>query len=393
MKSQGPLLICSRSFPPKLGGSAILSRNLWGAWPADDLFVITQSYPDDKCDASTVLPGVTIREVPAWWSRYPMLRATCAPLLAMCVQREITRAAAKCRPRALWVNWPTTEFLLGGWWAARQLRLPLYVHMHDVWKTRITCATNAMAGVCARLLQKRVLCNAQRLFAITEEAAAYYRETYGVDSYVLKHCLPDADLHAGRAAEVVTHPDQVIHFAGGIYPPMNLDAMLNLVQAIDGCRSGITLDGYTFHPESAARAGICGPRVKLRVASKADVMAAQRRAAILFLPLAFQSSNPDDIRTVFPTKLLEYFVSGRPILVHAPADSWASRAAKRDGWGEVVDQPDPAALAAAIDALLANEARQRALVSAAFREAENRVASRVVQDLRRELVRQESFRE
>jgi hypothetical protein len=29
-------------------------------------------------------------------------------------------------------------------------------------------------------------------------------------------------------------------------------------------------------------------------------MTAQRRSAILFLPLAFSSTNPEEIRTVFP---------------------------------------------------------------------------------------------
>jgi len=135
--------------------------------------------------------------------------------------------------------------------------------------------------------------------------------------------------------------------------------------------------------------GIQGSRVSLRTASKMEVMSAQRKSAILFLPLAFQSSHPDEIRTVFPTKLLEYFVSGRPILVHAPADSWASRSARKYGWGEVVDQPDPQLLAQAIDALLKDEPRQQALVAAAYEEARRRLSSNVARELRQELVRLE----
>ena len=114
-------------------------------------------------------------------------------------------------------------------------------------------------------------------------------------------------------------------------------------------------------------------------------MAAQRRAALLFLPLAFCSSNPTEIRTVFPTKLLEYFVSGRPILVHAPADSWVSRAARAEGWGEVVDESYPLQLARAIDSLLADQPRQEALVAAAFKAACDRRASVVAQRLNAEL--------
>jgi glycosyltransferase involved in cell wall biosynthesis len=160
---------------------------------------------------------------------------------------------------------------------------------------------------------------------------------------------------------------------------------VNLVRALDLCASGVTLDGYTFAPQGLEAAGIGGPRVSFKFAPQAEVMAAQRRAALLFLPLAFRSSNPTEIRTVFPTKLLEYLVSGRPILVHAPADSWVSRAARAEGWGEVVDQADPLLLARSIDALLADQARQQALVAAAFKAACDRRASSVAGSLNAEL--------
>lgn len=387
MSERGPLLICSRPFPPKIGGSSILSRNLWGVWPASDLVVLSQMYPDENVDQKLALPDVQIHYAPTWWSRFPRLRAMCAPLLAWHIRREVIRVARQCKPRALWVNWPPTQYLLGACLASKALKLPLYVHMHDMWGTAITSPRNMMDPLASRLLQGCVLRHARQVFAITEEAAAHFRETYGVNSYVLKHCIPDADLQTGLELANREPITPVIHFAGYIFAVMNLDSMMNLVRALDLCQSEVSLDGYTFNPEGYKAIGIHGPRVSLRTASKVEVMAAQRKSAILFLPLAFQSSNPEEIRTVFPTKLLEYFVSGRPILVHAPADSWASRSARKYGWGEVVDEPDPKQLAMAIDRLMKDVERQKALVAAAYEEARRRLASNVVRELQQELGR------
>jgi glycosyltransferase involved in cell wall biosynthesis len=389
MNERGPLLICSRPFPPKIGGSSILSRNLWGVWPAGDLVVLSQMYPDENVDQKLALPDVKIHYAPTWWSRFPRLRAMCAALLAWPIRREVIRVARQCRPRALWVNWPPTQYLLGTWLASKALKLPLYVHMHDMWGTALTSPKNMFDPLVSRLLQGRILRDARRVFAITEDASAHFRETYGTDCYVLKHCIPDADYQAGQELAYRDPVEPVIHFAGYIFAVMNLDAVLNLVHALDLCQSEVSLDGYTFNPEGCRSMGVQGQRVSLRTATKKEVMTAQRKSAILFLPLAFQSSNPEEIRTVFPTKLLEYFVSGRPILVHAPADSWASRSARKYGWGEVVDEPDPKRLAVAIDRLMKDEDRQKSLVAAAYEEARRRLASNVVRELQQELGRLE----
>lgn len=389
MSANGPLLICSRPFPPKLGGSSVLSRNLWGAWPANDLVAFSEMQPGVQVDPTMTLAGVRVELAAPWLAQHLRIRSFCEPMQMFAVRRGLLRLARDVKPRAIWANWPSTGFLLGAWLAARELHLPLYVHMHDTWQESLPGFPITPSRLAPRLFERRVLRDARRVFAITEEASAFFQQKHGLSCYVLKHAIPDADLAAHP--ECLREPvDNVIHYAGAMYPLMNLDAILNLVRALGQCKSEVALEGYTFTPEASAALGIAGPRVSLRFAPKAEVMAAQRRAAILFMPLAFKSWNPVEIRTVFPTKLLEYFVSGRPILVHAPPDSWAARAARQDGWGEVVDQPDPRALADAIDALFKNKERQRALVTAAFREARNRAASQVAEALRQELARCEA---
>jgi UDP-N-acetylglucosamine:LPS N-acetylglucosamine transferase len=56
-----------------------------------------------------------------------------------------------------------------------------------------------------------------------------------------------------------------------------------------------------------------------------------------------------------------------------PSGQLGEPLARKFGWGEVVDEPDPAKLAEAIDRLMHDEARQKALVAAAYEEAQRRL--------------------
>jgi len=382
----GPLLIAAVAFPPFVTGSTVLCRNLWSAWPAEDLVVVSHRLAGFPTDPKLTLPGVTMRWIEQWPFRSPRAAAHLDPLAASTVTRALLAAAEEFHPRAIWANWPSTSFVLGAWRAARKLRLPFFVHLHDTWRETFRGRRRYVEQLAALLFESRVLRDADRVFTITEEARDYYKETRGIDSYVLAHAVPDGDIADGPTPSTEVNTPAILHYAGSIYPVMNQDAVVNLVRALEYCKRPVILECFTPNGEaSLAAAGIGGPRVRVRFGSKAEVMAAQRKSDIVVLPLAFQSTNPVEIRTVFPTKLLEYFVCGRPILVHAPVDSWSSRNARNNGWGAVADSAEPKALAQAIDTLLDDEEARKTLVSAAKNAARLRAASAVAAGLRREL--------
>jgi glycosyltransferase involved in cell wall biosynthesis len=297
----------------------------------------------------------------------------------------VADVARRERARAIWANWPNTPFLLGAWRAARRLGLPLYVHLHDTWREAYAARPLYLERWTAWRYEARVLRSARRLFTITEAAREHYLRTLGVDSTVLPHAVPQADLdRPSRPRPVPTAGGRrILHFAGHVYRSMNTDALATLARALPLSRHDVVLRCFT--PSSVAQlaaAGIGGERLEVRFGTRDDVMADQAEADVLVLPLAFRSRNPVEIRTVFPTKLLEYFVSGRPILVHAPAESWAARDARAKGWADVADVAEPKALAAAIDALLDDTGRQEAIVAAARAEAHRRAAPMLVRALR-----------
>jgi glycosyltransferase involved in cell wall biosynthesis len=96
----------------------------------------------------------------------------------------------------------------------------------------------------------------------------------------------------------------------------------------------------------------------------------QRNAGFLFLPLAFDSPFPEIIKTSAPGKIGEYLASRRPILVHAPKNSFISWYFKKHQCGLVVDDNDPTKLAQGIEHLLADTKLQKKLADNAYVRAE-----------------------
>jgi len=163
-----------------------------------------------------------------------------------------------------------------------------------------------------------------------------------------------------------------IVFTGDIYDS-NLDALKNIINTMKSLPSEYKLtictpvslsylQEYNIHKSE---------NIDIKFVSREDVLSIQRYATILFLPLAFKSSSITTIElaTMFPTKTIEYMVSGTPILVHAPSNYYVSKYAIEKGWGFVVDDPNPDSLKKAILRLTDDIELRQKLVQNAWQSA------------------------
>ena len=159
-------------------------------------------------------------------------------------------------------------------------------------------------------------------------------------------------------------------YTGSVYSAQ-ASAFRNLLAALAELDGRFHLNVYTAQSADQMVAhGVCGPEVRHLPHTSQDVaLELQKRADILFLPLAFVSPIPEVVRSSAPAKLGEYLASGRPILAHAPRGSFVSELLKTHQAALVVDQPDPALLKEALLALATDEALGKRLVVSAQRLA------------------------
>jgi glycosyltransferase involved in cell wall biosynthesis len=137
-------------------------------------------------------------------------------------------------------------------------------------------------------------------------------------------------------------------------------------------RKSIRFHIYTSQTERELKErGISGPEVICHAhIRESEIPKVLRQADILFLPLAFSSPIPEVIRTSAPGKMGEYLSVAKPILVHAPGDSFCSWFFRRHGCGVVVDESDCGLLAEQIDNLIASEETRKRLSEKARKVSE-----------------------
>lgn len=226
-----------------------------------------------------------------------------------------------------------------------------------------------------------VMKGAEKVIAPNEFLRDELRERFGIEAAVIHNIC---DLSAYDEAPVTLPKDESeisVVYTGGV-GPLHYDAFRNLLAAIESSgRDDIKVHLYTAQPrEGFEREGITGPALVYHEHEPIAAMPAiQQRADLLFLPLAFVSPHPDIVRTAQPGKMGEYLAARRPILVHAPADSFIAWYFRHHECGIVVDENDPTQLARALVKLVNDKSlgeqvatRARARAEADFDLSEGR---------------------
>ena len=112
------------------------------------------------------------------------------------------------------------------------------------------------------------------------------------------------------------------------------------------------------------------PQTSVQCVSRPELLRGLGQADILLLPHGFSGSlSQVEYSTIFPTKTIEYLISGRPILAHTPPGAYLTRFLKQHDCALVVETPDPAALAVAIRRLRTDGSLRSRLVRNALAAA------------------------
>ena len=253
--------------------------------------------------------------------------------------------------------------------ASEMAKVPFVAYMFDDYAYQWIGAFRPFSA----RLEKRMAKRAVGIIAPNEFLQQAYARRYGLQSTLVRNPAPLYDLEELDKVERVFIKEAVhIVYAGAVYHA-NDDALRNLVEAIRRTgRTDIRFHIYTSQAEQELKErGVAGSSVMCHShITAAEIPGVLRQADILFLPLAFNCPIPEVIRTSAPGKMAEYLSVARPILVHAPSDSFCSWFFNKHGCGVVVDQYDPALLAEQIELILASKEMQKRLGERARKTSE-----------------------
>lgn len=254
--------------------------------------------------------------------------------------------------------------------ASRWVGVPFYTYIWDHYSYREIA--DPARQFWAKRFEPIILRGATGVIVTNEVLGADLHRHYGIDATVIHNSF-DISPYRDILAEVrITNNDGYkIVYTGEIYDA-HYDAFHNLLAAIKQLgRTDVKLHIYTHQsPEDLSQVNICGPIVWHKFQAPSEMPRIQCQANILFLPLAFNSPYPDLVRTSATTKLGEYLAARRPILVHAPTDSFVTWYFRKHQCGMVVDQNDPNAVAQALEQLLFNREIQDKLAERVWERAQ-----------------------
>lgn len=260
-----------------------------------------------------------------------------------------------------------------GYLASRWIGARFYAYLLDQYSHMVSYV---MGNSFLRCFEPLVMKGAAGVIVPNEFMQNEVNRRFGVDPVIIRNAcdLAAYDTLASEAARIETSAtgdaDVRIVYTGGV-GPLHYDVFRNLLAAIGTLgRDDIKLHLYTNQSSALLQTeGICGPVVYHEHLPISAMPMIQSRADVLFLPLAFQSPYPDIVRTAAPGKIGEYLAARRPILVHAPADSFVAWYFRRYECGLVVDLYDPEALAQALSRLLSDPALGKQLIERAWERA------------------------
>ncbi len=282
--------------------------------------------------------------------------------------------------------YPDGLFLLTGYLISRLLKKPLYVYFHN------TFLDNYPSSKFASWLQNRIFRHSKHVFVMSQGMYRFFRERYPkLSCSVLSHIIPEIpELNNGFQLTPLHSPLRLM-FVGNINE-LCREAASRFAQLIQ-TRTDLALKIYSgMSPKEYSTLGFCIDRVTIENVPYDELIKRMHEADVIIHPHGFYGGmKPIEYQTIFPTKTLEYLISLKPILAHAPENCYLSEFYRDHDCALLVHEPSVEALESGLQVLISDESLRLRLVKNALKAAEQFRSSKVIQSLKEEISRFEGY--
>ena len=380
------ILMMTTVVAPAPTAGAFVVKGLLSQIDADEVLVAAERWPANPLDQTHEPNGHRVHFVGKSWTwpkrgqRYVhWMKWFLVPRMAY----RLIKLAKSQQCGAILGIFPDEQCLCAAYLASRTLGLRFFPFFHNTYREN----RRGAAYLVATWLQRQAFKRAGVVFVMSDGMKEEWQSLYhGVEFHSLVHTF-DGPIPAFQ-------PLPPVDYAGirlgclGLVSEANLDALRRICQVVNSSHDlelCICSGSAAWHLQAK---GLLGKRTRHEQPSDDHLLEALRSNDILLLPHGLTGGlSPIEYRTIFPTRTIPYLLSGRPILAHSARDSFLSRWLRQHDCAELVEDPDPAALRAAIDRLCRDHVRREQLVRNALLAAEQFRAERVVDDMKRTINR------
>ncbi|WP_341223653.1 hypothetical protein [Loktanella salsilacus] len=261
--------------------------------------------------------------------------------------------------------------LVRAWCLARRIRLPLHLYFVDDIETHPSNVNTKRLG---RLVAK-IVRDASRVYTITAELGALFTQRYGVKTRRLP-LIPEMTKFTKLEPSAAPQASPFFAVYLGSINHLYEDGIRHFIDAVRKLRvtTGHELELRLFSdPVDVSR--VCGGEIPTWVTAGPEKDDAVLRcqiesASFCFLPYSFHEDARSMVATSFPSKLLDYLIDARAIVIFAPEYSIAHKTLYAEGIPHVVHTPEALACLlttlATSNGLKSNQNTYRSLLARRF---------------------------
>lgn len=350
--ADGKVLFVSAAFPPSVGGSVVVMRELLRHYDPDSYNIVSLRSIGNSGDPAFEKRVFRIgaRKIRPYslslWIRFLQVPFV---LSASC------RYAKKIEARRIVCIYPTIDFLFLGYLMSKRLGLPLVVYLHDTVAEALVKTTFAIP---ARILQRAVFKRASRILVMSEGMRQLYLDKYGLETTVIPHIYSEKVPHR---LDNLLPVARRLFWGGAVYSINNraLNRVISAMQKLQIAFRFTTRNRHTLLDALSLKESEALGIETVYYDSRESYLAALPVNGVMVLALNTPEESDygaDELATIFPTKTPEYLASGAPILVHCPEHYFLARFFREHNCGLVVSDRDSEKIAMAIEKLLKSDA-------------------------------------
>ena len=380
-KERPSVFVLSRSTPPRSGGTPSILANQF-AW-LNYNFVFMGTLPGREEWRDVMKPNWHFYGIPQIHSHrfIPGFEW----LWVFQIVFKGLRAIKKHKCKSIILLLLDDRYILSGYIISLISRLPLIFYIQDLYADAKTKDDSILNRKFANWLEKRVINKAKYHITNIPSMVGYYRKIQCIEMKLVLNCYPP-DVMPKKYNHLLNNNHRsefIIGFCGAVYwhNVDNLKTLCLAASKISNSRLAIFGSQSTDYLE---KLGITGLNISREYyPNPIDLQEALSNCNVLYLPFSFDAKLATYAKYCwFPTKLLNYLASGRPIIVHCPSKSYLSKYFVSNGAAKVVNGASTSELLKALILLKEDKDYAQQIIQYSHRVAESYVGSKPVEELK-----------
>lgn len=261
--------------------------------------------------------------------------------------------------------YPDETYLLIGYLAAKITKTNFFPYFHNLYLEN----KNKFRLLFADWLQPSVFRYAKRIFVMSEGMVELFREQYPtINCSALPHCT-NLSLPEVISSHSLHSPLRFV-MSGSISESCR-DAAVRMSQVISQIPDAfLVILTPTPIPYLESIGMVFDDKNVLTPSAEDSYLEQLREADIILLAHGLTGNfTPEEYKTIFPTRLIEYLFAGLPILAHSPRGAYLTKFLLEKHCAIIVDNPSVPELLLAIEELRKNQDLRVELVNNALAAA------------------------